>query len=62
MGLGTIRTSSLQDGLHGGAEEYGIYTFYIVVILIFMSLIFALWMFDDRRINRIAQTAFTPTW
>ena len=42
-------------------KNTAIYTVYIVVILIFMSLLFALWMFEDRRINRIAQTAFfTP--
>lgn len=42
-------------------KNTAVYTAYIVVILIFMSLVFALWMYDDRRINRIAQTAFfTP--
>ena len=42
-------------------KNTGLYTFWIVIILIPVSLLFALWMFDDRRINRIAQTAFfTP--
>lgn len=42
-------------------KNTGLYTMWIVIILIPMSLLFALWMFDDRRINRIAQTAFfTP--
>lgn len=37
------------------------YTVMVVVLLIAMSVLFAVWMFKDRRINRIAQTAFfTP--
>lgn len=38
-----------------------VYTVCIVVILIFLALLFAVWMFQDRKINKIAQTAFfTP--
>ena len=37
------------------------YTVMVVFLLIVMSVLFAVWMFKDRRINRIAQTAFfTP--
>lgn len=42
-------------------KNTAIYTFAIVGILIFMAVLFAVWMFDDRKINKIAQTAFfTP--
>lgn len=42
-------------------KNTAIYTAAIVVILIFLALLFAVWMFDDRKINKIAQTAFfTP--
>ncbi len=42
-------------------KNTAIYTVFIVVLLIFLSLLFAVWMFQDRRINKIAQTAFfTP--
>ncbi len=42
-------------------KNTAIYTGSIVVILIFMALLFALWMFKDRKINSFAQTAFfTP--
>jgi sn-glycerol 3-phosphate transport system permease protein len=62
MGLGNYKDIFfVKTDFIEALKNTGIYTFYIVVILIFMSLIFALWMFDDRRINRIAQTAFfTP--
>lgn len=37
------------------------YTLAVVVLLIVFAVIFALWMYKDRRINRFAQTAiFTP--
>ncbi len=37
------------------------YTAMVVVLLIAFSVLFAVWMFKDRRINRFAQTAFfTP--
>ncbi len=42
-------------------KNTAVYTVSIVAILIFMSLLFALWMFEDRKINKVAQTAFfTP--
>ncbi len=42
-------------------KNTAIYTVAIVGILIFMAVLFAVWMFDDRKINKIAQTAFfTP--
>ena len=42
-------------------KNTAVYTFFIVVILIFLSLLFALWMFEDRKLNKVAQTAFfTP--
>lgn len=42
-------------------KNTAVYTVFIVVILIFLSLLFAVWMFQDRKINKIAQTAFfTP--
>ncbi len=42
-------------------KNTAVYTVFIVVILIFMALLFAVWMFEDRKINKIAQTAFfTP--
>jgi sn-glycerol 3-phosphate transport system permease protein len=38
-----------------------VYTVAIVVILIALSVLFAVWMYDDRKINKIAQSAFfTP--
>lgn len=38
-----------------------VYTVSVVVLLIFFAIIFALWMYKDRRINRFSQTAiFTP--
>ena len=37
------------------------YTVMVVILLMAMSVLFAVWMFSDRRINRVAQTAFfTP--
>jgi len=42
-------------------KNTAVYTVFIVIILIFMAMLFAVWMFDDRKINKIAQTAFfTP--
>ncbi len=42
-------------------KNTAVYTGFIVVILVFMALLFALWMFEDRKINKVAQTAFfTP--
>ncbi len=42
-------------------KNTAVYTVFIVALLIFFSLLFAVWLFEDRRINRIAQTAFfTP--
>lgn len=42
-------------------KNTAIYTVFIVFILIFLSLLFAVWMYEDRKINKIAQTAiFTP--
>jgi sn-glycerol 3-phosphate transport system permease protein len=42
-------------------KNTAIYTAFIVVLLILLSLILAVWLFEDRRINKIAQTAFfTP--
>ncbi|MGI6636501.1 MAG: carbohydrate ABC transporter permease [Christensenellales bacterium] len=38
-----------------------VYTVSMVVLLIFFAVIFALWMYKDRAINRVAQTVFfTP--
>lgn len=38
-----------------------VYTGSVVVLLIFFAIIFALWMYKDKRINRFSQTAlFTP--
>lgn len=42
-------------------KNTAVYTVAVVVLLIFFAIIFALWMYKDRRINRFAQTAiFTP--
>ena len=42
-------------------QNTAVYTVAIVVLLIFMAILFALWMFQDRKINKFAQTAFfTP--
>lgn len=42
-------------------KNTAVYTAFIVVLLILFSLLFAVWMFEDRKINKIAQTAFfTP--
>ena len=42
-------------------QNTAVYTFSVVVLLIFFAVIFALWMYKDRKINRFAQTAFfTP--
>lgn len=42
-------------------KNTAVYTAFIVVILIFLALLFAVWMYDDRKINKVAQTAFfTP--
>ena len=42
-------------------KNTAIYTFFIVFILIFLSVVFAVWLYDDRKLNKIAQTAFfTP--
>ncbi len=42
-------------------KNTALYTGLIVVILIALSVLFAVWMFEDRRLNKIAQTAFfTP--
>jgi sn-glycerol 3-phosphate transport system permease protein len=42
-------------------KNTAIYTVFIVFILIFLSVVFAVWMYQDRRINKITQTAiFTP--
>jgi sn-glycerol 3-phosphate transport system permease protein len=49
-----------QDFLEA-LKNTAIYTVFIVFILIFLSLLFAVWMYEDRRINKITQTAiFTP--
>ncbi len=38
-----------------------VYTISMVVLLIFFAVVFALWMYKDRKINRVAQTVFfTP--
>lgn len=42
-------------------KNTAVYTVSVVVLLIFFAIVFALWMYKDRRINRFAQTAiFTP--
>lgn len=42
-------------------KNTAVYTGSVVVLLIFFAVVFALWMYKDRRINRFAQTAlFTP--
>ncbi len=42
-------------------QNTAVYTAAVVVLLIFFAVIFALWMYKDRKINRFAQTAFfTP--
>ncbi len=42
-------------------QNTAVYTAAVVVLLIFFAVVFALWMYKDRKINRFAQTAFfTP--
>ncbi len=42
-------------------KNTAVYTGIIVGALILLALLFALWMFEDRKINKVAQTAFfTP--
>lgn len=42
-------------------KNTAVYTGAVVVLLIFLAVLFSLWMFKDRKINRLAQTAFfTP--
>lgn len=42
-------------------KNTAVYTVSVVVLLILFAVLFAVWMYKDRRINRFAQTAiFTP--
>lgn len=51
----------VQDDYRKAMLNTAVYTGGILILLIFLSVIFAQWMFKERRINRIAQTMFfTP--
>jgi len=62
VGLSNYRTIFfVKTDFLEALKNTAVYTVSIVVILMFMSLMFALWMFKDRKINKFAQTAFfTP--
>jgi sn-glycerol 3-phosphate transport system permease protein len=61
VGLGNYNSLFFVRWISGSAQKYAVYTVSIVVILIALAVLFAVWMYADRRINRFAQTAFfTP--
>lgn len=50
-----------RRGFHTALKNTAVYTISVVVLLIILSLLFALWFQKSRRLNRFAQTAiFTP--
>lgn len=51
----------VKDDFWVAMKNTAVYTGWIIVLLIFLSVVFAQWMFKERRINRLAQTMFfTP--
>ena len=51
----------VKDDYLTAMKNTAVYTIWIIVLLIFLSVVFAQWMFKERRINRLAQTMFfTP--
>lgn len=59
LGLGNYeKLLFVKDDFWVAMRNTAVYTAWIVVLLIFFSVVFANWLFHERKINRLAQSVF----